>query len=140
MNKFILIIAVVVAGWLPSRAVDFIDADEIFDVIDDNDLPQPIAIEFWADWCPGSRVVNPDFAQVAREFSHSALFFKIDIDDYPEVVNYFGFNMLPCIIVLYPSVNDSGEPTVKWVGARGLPYLKLNDIRQLVREAIEYSE
>lgn len=120
----------------PARAVDFIDGDELFEVIDDADFDKPIVIEFWANWCPGSRVVAPRFGEVAREFGKRAYFFKVDIDEYPEVVSYFNLNMLPCVLAIYIGTNDDGQPQVYWTGARGEPYLKTGHIRDIVNEAL----
>lgn len=135
LSLFILGLCLAFAGFR-SEAVDFLDGDELFEVMDSMDFDKPIVIELWASWCPGSRVVAPRFSDVAREFGNRAYFFKIDIDDYPEVVSYFNVNMLPCVLAIYISPNDTGNPQVYWTGARGEPYLKTGDIRQIVNDAL----
>lgn len=117
-------------------AVDYIDFDEIEDAIDNMDFDKPIVVELWADWCPGSRLVAPRFESNARTFGDKAWFFKCDIDDNPEIVQYFNVNMLPCILAIYIGYDDYGERKVFWTGARGEPYLKYSHIKDIVNEAL----
>jgi len=137
--KKTIILSIICFFAFSARAVDFLDADELFDAIDNKSFDNPIVIELWADWCPGSRIVAPRFDTVAREYGYQAQFFKIDIDEYPEVVNYFNVNCLPCVIAVYIGSNEYGEPQVYYTGARGEPYLKAHHIREIVREAIDKS-
>lgn len=135
---FFFLVALVFS--LQAQAIDFLDADELFEAIDEQSFGAPIVVEFWANWCPGSRVVAPRFAEVAREYGKKAQFFKVDIDEWPEVVDYFNLNILPCVLAIYKATNDEGELKVYWTGARGEPYLKTQHIRNIVEEAIEANE
>lgn len=132
----LFIVCCLALSGLCAKAVDFLDADELFEVMDEQSFASPLVIEFWASWCPGSRVVAPRFGEVAREFGKRAQFFKIDIEENPEVVNYFNINMLPCVLAIFIGEDDDGEPQVQWTGARGEPYLQTHHIREIVKEAL----
>ncbi len=131
-----LVIIMLLAVSSPVRAVDFLDGDELLEAIDEARFDKPIVIEFWADWCHPSRIVAPRFDVVAREFANRAYFYKVDIDEYPQVVSYFNINALPCVLAIYIGTNEHGNPQVYWTGARGEPYLKTDHIRYIVNEAL----
>lgn len=136
MKKFLILIMLAFCG-IQGKAVDFIDADEVFDAINSKTFDQPIVIEFWADWCLPSKKIAPRFETVAAQYQGKAYFFKIDVDDYPEVIEYFNMSCLPCILAIYSTINASGERQVFWTGAQGVPYLENKDIIRIVNEAID---
>ena len=40
-----------------------------------------IVIDFTASWCPPCRMIAPVFADLAKKFMSSAIFFKVDVDE-----------------------------------------------------------
>lgn len=119
------------------HAIDFIDSDELFEAIDSENFDKPIVVEFWADWCMPSRLVAPRFESNAYDFQNQAYFFKCDINDNPEVVEYFNLKCLPCVLAIFVGINDSGERQVFWTGAQGEPYLKTGHIKSIIEEALD---
>lgn len=86
MKKYLLIILLALFA-LPAKAIDYIDDDTVYEVMNNLTLRRPLVIEMWSDNCPGSRVVAPRFAEVARRYSSQAYFYKLDVSEYPSVIN-----------------------------------------------------
>lgn len=135
MKKYLLIILLALFA-LPAKAIDYIDDDTVYEVMNNLTLRRPLVIEMWSDNCPGSRVVAPLFAEVARRYSSQAYFYKLDVSEYPSVINYFGINMLPCVLAIYYDYNEDGELVAYYDGYRGEPYLHTSNIDALVRRVV----
>ena len=73
---------------------------------------------------------------IARRYSSQAYFYKLDVSEYPSVINYFGINMLPCVLAIYYDYNEDGELVAYYDGYRGEPYLHTSNIDALVRRVV----
>jgi len=56
-------------------------------------------VEFFANWCPDCRVVEPLFREVAKEISEGISFFRLDIQENPEKAQEYEVKHIPHFIV-----------------------------------------
>ena len=82
--------------------------------------PVPVLIDLWAPWCGPCRMQGPIFESVAEDLSAGpAKFFKVNVDEAPELAGRFGVQSIPTILVL----KDGVEADVR-VGLTAAPALK----------------
>lgn len=72
-----------------------------------------VLLDFYADWCAPCRAVAPIVEEISNE-KEDVLFFKINIDDSPELAARFDVMSIPTLIVM------KGSKIVKTsVGTKG---------------------
>jgi thioredoxin len=75
----------------------------------------PVVVDFWAEWCPPCRALEPILEQLAAERPDVTIL-KIDADENPDAVAVFGALSLPTIKVF-----RDGEVVGTLIGARPKP-------------------
>lgn len=88
------------------------------------------ALKFSAEWCGPCKRMAPMVEKLASEFSHSAKFITIDVDDSPEIAQQFKIRSLPTFLVL----KDGKE--IERVQGMSL----IEPLRKLLREAIDMKD
>ncbi len=73
--------------------------------------PQPVAVDFWADWCMPCRIFTPVLEELSDELDGKAVFCKLNIDDHAELAEKYEVAMIPTLIVF-----KDGEPLDRLVG------------------------
>jgi len=79
------------------------------------DAAGTVIVDFWADWCPPCRAIEPILEQLAAEHPDVTIL-KIDADENLDAVVRYGAMSLPTIKVF-----RSGEVVTTLVGARPKP-------------------
>ncbi|MDE6831144.1 MAG: thioredoxin fold domain-containing protein [Muribaculaceae bacterium] len=62
----------------------------------------PVVIDFSASWCGPCKTFAPVFHQVADEMSGKAEFFKVDVDESPQLASAMRIQAGPTIILINP--------------------------------------
>ncbi|MGB9724765.1 MAG: thioredoxin [Nitrososphaeria archaeon] len=78
-----------------------------------------VIVDFFADWCGPCKIMAPIFEQVAREYSPSIMFAKLNVDQSPDIAERFFIMGVPTIIYF-----KSGKAVEKIVGAVNKSILK----------------
>lgn len=79
----------------------------------------PVAVDFWAQWCPPCHVVGRTLAELEPEFDGRLVLVKLNSDENPEAVRTYRVLSLPTLLVF-----DRGEVTASLVGSRPKSYLR----------------
>jgi thioredoxin 1 len=59
---------------------------------------KPAVVEFWAPWCGPCRAVAPVVDQAAAELAGRVEFFKVNVDDSPNIAAKFQIRSIPTLL------------------------------------------
>ena len=92
---------------------------------------KPCVVDFHAPWCVYCKALSPVLDQLAEEYDGKIDFYKVDVDQEPELESAFKIRMIPNL--LFVPVN--GTPYME-LGTMGKPQLKsmLEDLLAGVRK------
>ena len=75
--------------------------------------PEPVVVEFWAQWCPPCRTMAPILESVATDYDGRLRLVKINADEQPDLARRFEVVSVPTILVF-----TDGELRLRMIGAR----------------------
>ena len=64
------------------------------------DSPQPVLVDFWAEWCPPCNAVNPTIDALADQFAGQVKVGKLNIDENPHVTAKYGITSIPTVLLM----------------------------------------
>lgn len=72
----------------------------------------PVVVDFWAEWCGPCRVFSPIVEEVDSELKGKVTFYKLNVDDNPEIAERYNVMSIPTAILF-----DNGEIKAVSIGA-----------------------
>lgn len=73
----------------------------------------PVLVDFWADWCPPCKVMEPILDQLQSDLEDRLLIAKVNSDEHPQISARYRVLGLPTMLLFV-----DGEPVLSIKGAR----------------------
>ena len=70
---------------------------------------RPAVIDFYATWCGPCKMMAPVVESFARKYAGKVDFYKVDIDQEPELASVFGIRSIPTFLF----IPMKGNPTIQ---------------------------
>ena len=86
------------------------DATFVQDVLQST---RPVLVDFWAEWCPPCRKVEPLLVEIATEMADRVEIVKLNIDENPETAMAYRVMSVPTLTIF-----KGGQPVKSVAGAR----------------------
>jgi thioredoxin 1 len=64
----------------------------------------PVAVDFWAPWCPPCRAIAPILKELAGEYADTLVIAKLNIDDHQRYMTQLGIRGAPTLIIFKDGV------------------------------------
>jgi thioredoxin 1 len=73
---------------------------------------EPVMVDFWAEWCPPCKAMDPIIEDLTRELAGRVKIVKLDVEENPSTVVRYNVRAMPTMIVF-----QGGQPVDMKVGA-----------------------
>ena len=73
---------------------------------------QPVLVDFWAEWCPPCKAMDPILEDLSVELAGKVKIVKLDVETNPSTVVAYNVRAMPTLMVF-----KDGEPVDIKVGA-----------------------
>jgi len=76
--------------------------------------PEPVLVDFWAEWCMPCKALAPTIDELATEYAGKVKVGKVDTDANQSLSAKYGISAIPTVILF-----QGGEIKERFVGLRG---------------------
>ena len=61
--------------------------------------PQPVLVDFWAEWCGPCKMLSPILDELAQEYDGKVRIGKVNIDEHQNLAAQFGIRSIPTLLL-----------------------------------------
>ena len=80
--------------------------------------PEPVVVDFWAEWCGPCKMIAPHLEELSKEFGGKVKIVKLNVDENQETASEFQVFSIPTMILF-----KCGKPEARIVGYMPKPAL-----------------
>ena len=73
---------------------------------------EPVLVDFWAEWCPPCKAMDPILDDLSRELAGKVKIVKLNVDENPGIASQYGVRSIPTMILF-----KGGEAADMKIGA-----------------------
>jgi len=81
--------------------------------------PQPVLVDFWAEWCGPCKMIAPVLDELATEYGGKIKIAKVNIDEHQNLAAQYRVTAIPTLLVF-----KGGQVVEQMVGAKSKRDLK----------------
>ncbi len=107
-----------------SELISHLNDGNFSDAVEKN--PEPILVDFWAEWCMPCKALAPVLDELATEYNGKVRFAKLNVDEAREIPAKFGIRGIPTLILF-----QDGKKVTELVGNQPKEKIKalLNSVK-----------
>ena len=84
---------------------------------------RPVLVDFWAEWCPPCKAMEPTIEALSEELAASVKIVKLDVDSNPGITVQYNVRSMPTLIIfkdgqavdLKVGAGQSRVQLIKWL-------------------------
>ena len=81
--------------------------------------PNPVFVDFWAEWCGPCRVVSPIVEELSKDYEGKVDFVKVNVDQNNELASKYSIFSIPTLAIFH-----NGEAIAQSAGAASKEKIK----------------
>lgn len=84
----------------PKKLIEVVSSLDQLNRIVEGTTEKLLIFDMYADWCRPCKMLAPTFASLANDHQENALFFRVNIDQNPDIASAFGVRGIPYVVFI----------------------------------------